>query len=138
MPKLVIDGRPLECRPGISVLKAALDAGWNVPHYCYHPGLSIVASCRLCLMEMKMPDPRSGELAWVPKLFPSCQTPVKDGMEVRFASPVVADNQRHVMEYYLVNHPLDCPVCDKAGECYLQDYSEQFGSAASRMVEDKQ
>ncbi len=138
MPKLVIDGHPVECRPGISVLQAAVDAGWNIPHYCYHPGLSIVASCRLCLMEMKMPDPRSGEMAWVPKLFPSCQTPVKDGLEVRFASSVVGDNQRHVMEYYLVNHPLDCPVCDKAGECYLQDYSEQFGSAASRMVEDKQ
>ncbi len=120
------------------MLQAALDAGWNIPHYCYHPGLTIVASCRLCLMEMKMPDPKSGEMAWVPKLFPSCQTPVRDGLEIRFASQVVHDNQRHVMEYYLVNHPLDCPVCDKAGECYLQDYSEQFGSAASRMVEDKQ
>ncbi len=137
MPKITIDGKPIECRDGIPVLQAALEAGWEVPHYCYHPGLSIVASCRLCLMEMKMPDPRTKEMAWVPKLFPSCQTPVKDGMEVRFHSDFVQQNQKHVMEYYLLNHPLDCPVCDKAGECSLQDYSEKFGNGSSRMVEDK-
>jgi len=137
MPKIIIDGKELECREGIPVLQAALEAGWEVPHYCYHPGLSIVASCRLCLMEMKMPHPQTKEMAWVPKLFPSCQTPVKDGMEVRFESAFVKQNQKHTMEYYLVNHPLDCPVCDKAGECYLQDYSERFGNSSSRMVEDK-
>jgi NADH-quinone oxidoreductase subunit G len=137
MPKIIIDGKQVECRPGISVLQAALEAGFNVPHYCYHPGLSVVASCRLCLMEMKMPHPQTREMGWAPKLFPSCQTPVKDAMEVRFDSEKVRENQRHVMEYYLLNHPLDCPVCDKAGECYLQDYSEQFGNATSRMVEDK-
>ena len=137
MPKIIIDGKSVECRDGVPVLQAALEAGWEVPHYCYHPGLSIVASCRLCLMEMKMPHPQTKEMAWVPKLFPSCQTPVKDGMEVRFNSDFVTQNQKHVMEYYLINHPLDCPVCDKAGECYLQDYSEKFGNATSRMVEDK-
>jgi NADH-quinone oxidoreductase subunit G len=88
-------------------------------------------------MEMKLPHPQTREMGWAPKLFPSCQTPVKDGMEVRFDSPGVRNNQRHCMEYYLLNHPLDCPVCDKAGECYLQDYSDRFGAAASRMVEDK-
>ncbi len=137
MPKIIVDGKEIECRAGIPVLQAALEAGCDIPHYCYHPGLSIVASCRLCLMEMKMPDPRTSQLAWSPKLVPSCQTPVKDGMEVRFNSPGVTANQRHVMEYYLLNHPLDCPVCDKAGECYLQDYSERFGNSSSRMVEEK-
>jgi len=137
MAKITIDGRAIECRDGLPVLQAALEAGWDVPHYCYHPGLSIVASCRLCLMEMKMPHPQTKELAWSPKLVPSCQTPVKDGLEVRFASDRVRESQRHVMEYYLLNHPLDCPVCDKAGECYLQDYSEKFGHATSRMLEDK-
>lgn len=137
MPRITVDNTPIECRPGIPVLLAALEAGWDVPHYCYHPGLSVVASCRLCLMEMKMPDPRTNELSWAPRLFPSCQTPVKDGMEVRFDSPKVRDNQAHCMEYFLLNHPLDCPVCDKAGECSLQDYSERFGHATSRMVEEK-
>lgn len=137
MPKITIDGQTIECRDGIPVLRAALEAGMDIPHYCYHPGLSIVASCRLCLMEMKAPDPKTKEPVWSPKLVPSCQTPVKDGMEVRFDSPGVKGNQQHVMEYYLLNHPLDCPVCDKAGECYLQDYTEHFGPATSRMVEEK-
>jgi NADH-quinone oxidoreductase subunit G len=138
MPKIIIDGREVECRPGIPVLEAALEAGMDIPHYCYHPGLSVVASCRLCLIEMKLPDPKTQEPVWAPKLLPACQTPVRDGMEVRFDSEAVRENQRHVLEYYLLNHPLDCPVCDKAGECYLQDYTEAFGPASSRMVEDKQ
>ncbi len=137
MPTIIIDGQRIECRPGIPILQAALEAGLNIPHYCYHPGLSVVASCRLCLMEMKMPHPQTRELDWAPKLFPSCQTPVRDGLEVRFNSERVRQNQKRVMEYYLLNHPLDCPVCDKAGECYLQDYAERFGEPTSRMVEDK-
>lgn len=137
MPTIMIDGKKVECRAGIPVLRAALEANFEVPHYCYHPGLTVVASCRLCLMEMKVKDPKSGEMNWSPRLVPSCQTPVADGMEVRFASPGVEQNQKHVMEYYLLNHPLDCPVCDKAGECYLQDYTEDYGPAASRMVEEK-
>jgi len=137
MATIIIDGRQVECRERVSVLQAALDAGFNIPHYCYHPGLSIVASCRLCLMEMKMPHPQTGELVWPPKLIPSCQTPVKDGLEVRFNTEVVARNQRHVMEYLLLNHPLDCPVCDQAGECWLQDYALQFGRATSRMMDPK-
>lgn len=137
MPKIIVDGKSIECRDGVPVLQAALEAGWDIPHYCYHPGLSIVASCRLCLMEMKMPDPRTKEMTWAPRLFPSCQTPVKEGLEVRFDSARVRENQQHCMEYFLLNHPLDCPVCDKAGECYLQDYSEKFGNSTSRMVEEK-
>lgn len=137
MPKIIVDGREVECRDRIPVLQAVLEAGWDVPHYCYHPGLSIVASCRLCLMEMKMPNPKTKAMEWSPRLMPSCQTPVKEGMEVRFDSEKVRDNQKHCMEYFLLNHPLDCPVCDQAGECYLQDYSLKFGEATSRMVEAK-
>lgn len=137
MAKIIIDGKTIECRDGVPVLQAALEGGWDVPHYCYHPSLKVVASCRLCLMEMKVPNPRTGDIDWSPKLFPSCQTPVRDGLEVRFDSETVRSNQQHVMEYYLINHPLDCPVCDQAGECYLQDYSEKFGSATSRMVDAK-
>ncbi|MBK8270999.1 MAG: (2Fe-2S)-binding protein [Planctomycetes bacterium] len=137
MTKIIIDGKTIECRDHIPVLQAALESGWDVPHYCYHPGLQIVASCRLCLMEMKMPNPKTKEMDWAPKLFPSCQTPVKDGIEVRFASDKVKENQQECMEYFLLNHPLDCPVCDQAGECHLQDYSLRFGEASSRMVEAK-
>lgn len=137
MPSIIIDGKRIECRDGITVLQAALEAGWDVPHYCYHPSLTVVASCRLCLMEMKMPHPKTKELDWSPKLIPSCQTLVRDDMEVRFNSQNVVNNRLRVMEYYLVNHPLDCPVCDQAGECYLQDYSLKFGESTSRMVEQK-
>ncbi len=137
MPKIIIDNKTIECREGVPVLQAAIEAGWDVPHYCYHPALSVVASCRLCLMEMKAPHPKTGELGWMPKLVPSCQTPVRDGMEVRFNSEIVQESQQSCMEYFLLNHPLDCPVCDQAGECYLQDYSFKFGSSESRMVEEK-
>ncbi len=137
MTKITIDQLEVECPDGVSVLQAAIDAGWDVPHYCYHPGLSIVASCRLCLMEMQMPDPKTKEMVWSPKLVPSCQTPVREGLVVRFDSQRVMDNQKDCMEFYLLNHPLDCPVCDKAGECYLQDYSFRFGRSQSRMVDEK-
>ncbi len=84
-----------------------------------------------------MPHPRTGQPAWSPKLFPACQTPVRDGMIVRFDSDTVRSARRYVMEYLLIDHPLDCPVCDQAGECLLQDYSYKFGTAASRMVDRK-
>jgi len=88
-------------------------------------------------MEMMAPNPKTQELSWSPKLAPSCQTPVKDGLICRFDSDKVRDNQKDCMEYFLLNHPLDCPVCDQAGECYLQDYSYMFGSPTSRMVDQK-
>ncbi|MCP4247174.1 MAG: molybdopterin-dependent oxidoreductase [bacterium] len=138
MVKLTIDGQAIECRERIPVLQAALEAGWDVPHYCYHPGLTVVASCRLCLMEMQMPHPKTGEMGWAPKMFPACQTPVRDGMVVRFASEALDTARSHCMEYFLLNHPLDCPVCDQAGECYLQDYSYKFGQATARMADQKQ
>ncbi|MCP4589244.1 MAG: molybdopterin-dependent oxidoreductase [bacterium] len=137
MPKITIDGHEVEAQAGTNVLQAALQAGLDVPHYCYHPGLSVVASCRLCLMQMKQPNPRTGERDWAPRLFPACQTPVRKGMEVRFDSVEVATARTRTMEFYLLDHPLDCPVCDQAGECLLQDYVESFGSPTSRMVEQK-
>ena len=137
MAKITIDEVEIECRDDTNVLQAALEAGINVPHYCYHPGLSVVASCRLCLMQTRMRNPKTGEMDWSPNLAPACHTPVKNGMEVRFNSPVVKTARARTMELYLLNHPLDCPVCDKAGECVLQDYSERFGEPTSRMVEQK-
>lgn len=137
MAKVIINGIETECPDGVPVLQAALELGIDVPHYCYHPGLSVVASCRLCLMEMKMKHPKTGEMAWSPKLMPSCQTPARDGMEVRFDSEAVKRNQRACMEFFLLNHPLDCTICDQAGECYLQDYSYKFGAPTSRMVDQK-
>lgn len=109
------------------IITACHDNGIDVPHYCYHPGLSIPASCRICLVEVE----------GVPKLVPACQTPVRDGMVVHTRSTKAVANQKQVMEYLLINHPLDCPVCDQAGECLLQDYSYQYGRSQSRFEEDK-
>lgn len=127
MPKITVDGKIIECKDRQMILQACLDAGDALPHYCYHPGLSIPASCRICLVEVE----------GIPKLVPSCQTPVRDGMVVHSRSPKAVANQKSVMEYLLINHPLDCPVCDQAGECTLQDYSYAYGRSESRFEEDK-
>jgi NADH-quinone oxidoreductase subunit G len=109
------------------ILQSCNDAGIPVPQYCYHPGMSIPASCRICLVEVE----------GIPKLVPSCQTPIRDGMVVHTRSSKAIANQKQVMEYLLINHPLDCPVCDQAGECLLQDYSYRYGRSQSRFEEDK-
>jgi NADH-quinone oxidoreductase subunit G len=127
MPKITVDGKTIDAKPGQMVLQACNEAGLCLPQYCYHPGLSIVASCRICLVEVE----------GIPKLVPSCQTPVRDGMVVHSKSTKAIANQKQVMEYLLINHPLDCPICDQAGECYLQDYSYQYGRSESRFEEDK-
>src|SRR5688572_10039156 len=127
MPKITVDGKSIEAKDRQMILQACLDAGMPLPHYCYHPGLTIPASCRICLVEVE----------GLPKLVPSCQTPVRDGMVVHASSPKAIANQKQVMEYLLINHPLDCPVCDQAGECLLQDYSYQYGRSESRFEEDK-
>jgi NADH-quinone oxidoreductase subunit G len=128
MPKITVDGKVIDAKQGQMVLQACNDAGVNIPQYCYHPGLSIVASCRICLVEVE----------GIPKLVPACQTPVRDGMVVSAKSSKAIANEKQVMEYLLINHPLDCPVCDQAGECHLQDYSYQYGRSQSRFEEDKQ
>src|SRR5580704_13911679 len=110
MAKITVDGRVIECKPGQMILQACQAAGVQLPSYCYHDGRSIPASCRICLVEVE----------GIPKLVPSCQTPVRDGMVVFSKSTKAVMNQKQVMEYLLINHPLDCPVCDQAGECFLQ------------------
>ena len=128
MAKLTIDGREIQFEGNKMLIQAALDAGVEVPRYCYHPGLSSPASCRICLVEVE----------GIPKLVPACYTPAKDGMVVHMNNSTKAvANQKQVMEFLLINHPLDCPVCDKAGECTLQDYSYAHGRAQSRFEEEK-
>jgi NADH-quinone oxidoreductase subunit G len=127
MPKITVDGKTIEAKDKSMILQAVLDAGGHIPHYCYHQGLSMPASCRICLVEVE----------GIPKLVPSCNTPVRDGMVVHSQSSKAIANQKQVMEYLLVNHPLDCPVCDQAGECGLQDYSYEYGRSQSRFEEDK-
>ncbi len=138
MPTITIDGKACEFDGRQMILQVAIDNGIILPHYCYHPGLSVVASCRICLAEIEAPNPRNdNKLELIPKLMPTCQTAAADGMVVRTNSPKSIANQKAVMEFLLINHPLDCPVCDQAGECHLQDYSFQYGRAESRFEEQK-
>ncbi|MGQ0627711.1 MAG: 2Fe-2S iron-sulfur cluster-binding protein [Phycisphaerales bacterium] len=139
MPSITLNGRVLPFKPGQLILQVANEANIAVPQYCYHDGLSIVASCRICLAEIWMPDAKTGKLAphMGGKLMPTCQTTCMDGMVVYTDSPKSVANQKAVMEYLLINHPLDCPVCDQAGECSLQDYSYEYGRGASRFEETK-
>ncbi|MFG0273961.1 MAG: molybdopterin-dependent oxidoreductase [Phycisphaerales bacterium] len=138
MPTITIDGKVCEFTPGQTIIQVALANGIEIPHYCYHPGMSIVASCRICLAEVWAPNPRNdNKLEAIPKLVPTCQTQAGDGQVVYLDSPKTVQGQKGVMEYLLINHPLDCPVCDQAGECLLQDYSYQHGRSVSRFEEVK-
>jgi NADH-quinone oxidoreductase subunit G len=139
MPSITINGTKCEFKPGQMILQVATAHGVAIPQYCYHDGLSIVASCRICLGEVHAPNPKTGKVEpfMGGKLVPTCQTPAGDGMVVYTDSPKAVQNQKAVMEYLLINHPLDCPVCDQAGECFLQDYSYQYGRGVSRFEEDK-
>ena len=111
--------------------------GIDIPYYCWHPALSVVANCRMCEIEVGTKDPKTGEIKLLPKLVPGCQTPAKDGTVLVTDSPKVKEHQRMIMEYLLLNHPLDCPVCDQAGECGLQDYSFRYGQSVHRFVEER-
>ena len=123
MPVVTIDGRKVEVETGTNLIEAAKKVGVQIPHYCYHPRLSVVGQCRMCLVKVE----------GMPKLAAGCTTQVmKDGMEVLVDDPEVKEAQRGMMEFLLINHPLDCPICDQAGECGLQDYSFKHGQAFSR------
>jgi NADH-quinone oxidoreductase subunit G len=124
---ITIDGRKIQAPKGTFILEAARTAGIQIPHYCYHPGLSVVGSCRMCLVEIEKN----------PKLQPSCATPVGEGMVVNTRTPEVLKNRRSVLEFLLSNHPLDCPVCDQAGECELQNYYMEHGLYSTRFDENK-
>jgi NADH-quinone oxidoreductase subunit G len=120
---LTIDGRSVTVGKGTTVLQAAIEAGISVPYYCYHPGLGVDGSCRVCVVKIEK----------LPKLQTSCSTVCTDGMVVLTHDPEVVQARAGIFEFLLINHPLDCPVCDKGGECPLQDFSYAFGPAESRM-----
>jgi NADH-quinone oxidoreductase subunit G len=127
MAKLTIDGKEIIARDDATIIEAAHEAGITIPHYCYHPKLSVAGNCRMCLVELE------GR----PKLEISCNTRVAEDMVVHTNSPRVIEGRRGVLEFLLINHPLDCPICDQAGECGLQDYYMQYGLYRSRFQETK-
>jgi NADH-quinone oxidoreductase subunit G len=127
MPKVTIDGVETEVRNGATVMEAANGLGIYIPHFCYHKKLSIAANCRMCLVQIEK----------APKPQPACATPVTDGMKVFTHSDYARQAQNGVMEFLLINHPLDCPICDQGGECQLQDLAVGYGKSASRFTEEK-
>lgn len=138
MATAIINNQPIELKDGeqLNCIQAAQRIGYEIPTYCWHPALSVVASCRMCLVEVGDTKP-DGTVVMQPKLVPGCQTPVKDGTVVIADSEKVKAAQKATLEYLLLNHPLDCPTCDQAGECFLQDYSYKYGRGYSRLQEPK-
>jgi len=143
-----VDGVWMQMPRGLNVVEVAHRAKKFIPHYCYHPKLSVVGNCRMCLFEMGTPKmgpdrkPVLGsdgkpEIAWMPRPQIGCATGVTPGMGIRTDSALVKDCRNGVMEFLLINHPLDCPICDQAGECKLQEYSVEYGTGASRFIENK-
>jgi len=125
---LTIDGRPVRAAEGTNVLRAAEGAGIEIPHFCYHPAFEAEGSCRMCLVEIE----------GLPKLELACSTAVREGMIVRTTVPRVLEARRDVLEFFLAEHPLDCPICDKAGECLLQDHYDRHGRFPGRFLEPKE
>jgi NADH-quinone oxidoreductase subunit G len=125
--EIEVDGQPIQARKGSMLIEATDAAGIDVPRFCYHKKLPVVANCRMCLVEVEK----------APKPLPACATPVADGMRVWTASKTALDAQRGTLEFLLINHPLDCPVCDQGGECELQDLSLGYGEGISRFTEGK-
>ncbi len=148
MLNVQIDGQWLQFPKGTRVIEACAQAGKYVPRYCYHPKLSSPGNCRMCLIEMGMPKmgaDRKPELDatgkpvinWIPRPQISCAQDVAEGMGIRTDSPMARDCRKGVMEFLLINHPLDCPICDQAGECRLQEFSVEYGNDSSRFLEEK-
>ena len=127
MVSIEINGQQLQVPEGTMVIQAADDAGITIPRFCYHKKLSVAANCRMCLVEVEK----------APKPLPACATPVSDGMRVFTRSPLALEAQKSVMEFLLINHPLDCPICDQGGECDLQDLAVGYGKDVSRFAEKK-
>src|SRR5262249_19968390 len=137
MATVIVNDKPIDIGTDkLNLIEAAQRAGVFIPHYCWHPALTVVASCRMCLVEAgeRKPD---GTVTMQPRVVPACQTPARDGTVVVTNSPKARAAQEQTLEGLLINHPLDCPVCDKAGECLLQDYSYRFGRSESRMIDEK-
>ena len=148
MINVQVDGEWKTFPKGTRLIEACMKSGKYVPHYCYHPKLSSPGNCRMCLVELGMPKmtpdrkPVVGEdgrpeISWGPRPAISCATEISEGMAVRTTSPMVEECRNGVMEFLLINHPLDCPICDQAGECRLQEFSVEFGTGESRFLEDK-
>ena len=127
MPKITIDGKELEAQAGQTIIQAALENGIDIPHFCWHPALSVAGNCRMCLVEVEK----------MGKLQIACATPVSEGMVVNTLSDKSIEGREDVMEFLLINHPLDCPICDEAGQCKLQDYAFEHSRGVSRFVEEK-
>jgi NADH-quinone oxidoreductase subunit G len=127
MPTLKIDDREITVEAGTNVIQAAEKLGIEIPYFCYHPKLKIEANCRMCLVKVDK----------IPRPVPACSTVVTDGMVVSTKTPEVQKAQRGVLEFILINHPLDCPICDQAGECVLQEYTHDYGPGGSRFTEEK-
>ncbi len=134
MAKVTIDGREIELPDGVRInaIEVAKRMGVEIPHYCYHPGLPIVGSCRMCLVEAGNRDAKTGEIRMQPKLVPGCTIPATDGLVLVTTGEKVQQARAMVEEGLLVRHPIDCPICDKAGECSLQDYHFKYGQSARR------
>ncbi len=145
-----VDGKEIAVPKGTNMIEAARLAGVDVPHYCYHPKLTVVGNCRMCLVEMGMPavdpaskqpviDPATGKqkVNWMPRPTIACATNATAGLHIRTTTQIVKDCREGVMEFLLINHPLDCPICDQAGECKLQEQSTGYGRGYSRYIEQK-
>jgi NADH-quinone oxidoreductase subunit G len=145
-----IDGREVSVPRGTNVIEAARRVDVDVPFYCYHPKLTVVGNCRMCLVEMGMPavdpatkapimDPATGKqrINWIPRPTIACATNVSPGLHIRTTTQMVKECREGVMEFLLINHPLDCPICDQAGECKLQEQATGYGRGYSRFIEDK-
>jgi NADH-quinone oxidoreductase subunit G len=145
-----IDGVDIAVPKGTNVIEAAKQLQKDVPHYCYHPKLTVAGNCRMCMVEMGMPavdpatkapvmDAATGKqkINWIPRPQIGCGTTVAPGMHIKTSSPMVKDAREGVMEFLLINHPLDCPICDQAGECKLQEQATGYGRGYSRFIEDK-
>ncbi|HEY8241196.1 MAG TPA: 2Fe-2S iron-sulfur cluster-binding protein, partial [Kiritimatiellia bacterium] len=146
--KVTIDERVVEVPRGTNLIEAARLAGIEVPHYCYHRKLTVAGNCRMCLVDVGTPKlspertPLVGPdgkpvIGFMPKLQIACNTPVSEGMVCLTRSPKVEQARQGVMEFLLINHPLDCPICDQAGECRLQEFAVDYGKGGSRFVEEK-
>ena len=131
---VIVDGQQIEIgdHDRLNGIQAARRVGVEIPHYCWHAGLTVVASCRMCLVETGTRNAETGAITMLPKLVPACQTPAKDGTVFVTNSDLVKKSRAQVEEALLIDHPIDCPICDKAGECHLQDYHFEHGQASRR------
>ncbi len=148
MPHIFIDGQKIEAKDGQTIIEAAYENGLQIPHFCWHPELSVSGNCRMCLVEVglpkRLPDGKFAKdedgndvVNYFPKLQIACATKVADGMRVRRQQNKVVEAQEAVMEFILINHPLDCPICDEAGQCKLQEYAFDHSNGHSRFEETK-